>query len=602
MLVTLPFVMWLLDYWPLARFTREKGHWRAIFVEKLPFLALAAASCVLTVIVQQTHKAVSPLAQSPLGFRLANAAISYVLYIGKLIWPTRLAVIYPEVHNWPFYVIFLALGFLVIVTSLACWQRERWPWLLMGWLWFVGMLAPVIGIVKVGTHQIADRYTYLPSVGFFIMAVWGVAELLRRPLTVWPRRALAGAAIFLCMVLTQAQVKQWRNSETLFRHALSVTTGNWVAYTSLAFDLIAKKQRGEAEKCLRAALEIYPLYEPAWTMLATLVVEEGRLQEGVEYCQKALGIDPRSAGAHSTWGLVLTRQGQTNEAMAHYEEALRCEPNFADAHYNLGNALANQGQIAAAREHYEAAIQADPYSADYHKADYHNNLAYMLVREGKLDLAVEEFRAAVALDPDSWHARYGLGDALVRQGHYADGAAELEQVLKVQPELASARLQYGIALAAQGQVAQAIAAFSEVVRRKPDFALAHYHLGRLLSETGKAGEAAQHYREAVKLMPNFADALNRLAWLLSVSPDAALRNGPEAVELAERACNVTRYSQPGMVRTLAAAYAEAGRFDEAVKTAEKACGSPGPPQEQQKCREMLERFRAGQPWREGAGG
>jgi tetratricopeptide (TPR) repeat protein len=592
MLVTLPFVMLLMDYWPLGRF--EKERWLKMALEKLPFFAFAAASCAVTAIVQHAQNAMSPLAQTPLGSRVTNALVCYVLYAWKLIWPTRLAVIYPDVQHWPIYVVLLALGFLGAVTGLTFWQRKRRPWLLIGWLWFVGMLVPVIGLVKVGSHLIADRYTYLSSVGLFIMGVWGVGELLRAPAMQRPRRALAGAVILICMVLAQPQVMHWRNTETLFRHALAVTTSNYVAYTSLAFYLVERKERTEAEQCLRAALTINPLYEAAWTKLATLLVDQGKLDEAIDYCQKGLSVDPRSPGAHSTWGVALIRQGQTNEAIAHYEAALRFRPEFADAHYNLGNALAWQGQIAAARGQYEAAVRADPYLADYH-----NNLAYMLVREGNLDRAEDEFRAALALDPASWHARYGLGEALVRQGKYADGATELAQVLETKPDLGSARLQYGLALAAQGQAPEAIAAFSEAVRRKPDFALAHFHLGRVLSETGKPLEAVQHYHEAVKLMPNFADALNRLAWLLSVNPDPAVRNGPEAVELAERACKASNYTQPAMVRTLAAAYAESGRFDDAVKMAERGCGAMARvPQEEQRCRAMLELFRAGQPYRE----
>jgi tetratricopeptide (TPR) repeat protein len=595
MLVTLPFLMLLLDYWPLQRFSGTAKDWLRLAEEKVPFFALAAASCAVTVLVQRAQSALAPLAQTPLGSRLANAAVCYVLYIWKLIWPARLAVLYPEVDHWPIYIVALALIFLVAVTGLVLWQRKERPWLLMGWAWFGGMLVPVIGLVKVGSHLITDRYTYLPSVGLFIMAVWGFGELLRSPAMERPRRALAGAVILGCMLLAQAQVMRWRNTETLFRHTLAVTTSNYVAYTSLAFDLAEKKERVEAEKCLRASLAINPTFEPAWTKLASLLVDQGKFDEAVEYCQKALRADPRSAGAHSTWGLALIRQGQTNAALAHYEQALSFKPDFADAHYNIGNALAGQGQTEAAVKHYEAAIHFDPYSANYH-----NNLAYMLLRERKLDRAFAEFRAALALDPDSWHARYGLGDTLVRLGKFAAGASELSRVLEVQPDLPAARLQLGVALEAQGHVTEAIETFSEAVQRKPDFALAHYHLGLLLSQQGKTMEAIAHYREAVQVLPNFADALNRLAWLLSVSPEAAIRNGAQAVEFAERACKASNYGQPAMVLTLAAAYAEAGRFEDAVRTAEKVCtGSPGVDAEfGRTCREMLERFRAGKPYQE----
>jgi tetratricopeptide (TPR) repeat protein len=314
--------------------------------------------------VQRAVDALAPLEVTPLRARVINALVCYFLYLRKLVWPSHLAVLYPEVNHWPLAQISLAAAVLGGLSLLVFRQRRERPWLLTGWAWFLGMLVPVIGLVKVGSHLIADRYTYLPAIGLFIILAWGAAEFAGSSVR---RRALVGTAMVLF----------WRNTQTLFRRALAVTTSNYVAYTSLAFDFAEHKKPDQAEQCLRASLEINPAFEPAWTKLATVLVEQGRVDEAIDDCHQALRLDPRSVAAHSILGLALLQRGQTNEAIMHYSEALRYRPDFADAHYNLANVLAHQGDFEKAAEHYRAALRSEPDSADAH-----NNLAYMLVREG----------------------------------------------------------------------------------------------------------------------------------------------------------------------------------------------------------------------------
>ena len=534
MLVTWPCVLLLLDFWPLRRFELSTIRSQLptllrLVREKVPFFALSAVSSVITFLVQQAWGGVVPLEHVPLELRLPNVPVSYLRYLGKLVWPTDLAVIYPYIRGWPAAVILGALLVLAGATLLALWQHERRRYLLAGWAWFLGVLVPVIGLVQVGNQSIADRYTYLPSIGFFILVVWGAAELVgANPARRFIGGAAAAAMLTACALLAQAQALCWQNTETLFRHALAVTSGNVVAHNSLGFYYAAHSKAEEAKRAFRAALAVQPSCQYSWQGLGMALIEQRKYGEAIAACRAALEVDPRMASAHSTLGLALMKLGQTNDAMWHYTEALRLQPELADAQYNLANALAGHGQIEAASKHYEASLRSDPSSADGH-----NNLAYMLAREGKLDRAESEFRSALALRPDLWQAHYGLAALFVRQG--------------------------------------------------------------------KVQEAMRQYHATLAIRPDFVEVLTRLAWLLAVHPDLHLRNGTQAVELAERACRLTQYGQPTVLMTLAAAYAEMGRFAEAVSSAQKAqslAQVAGQTKLARRNQQLLELFQAGQPYRE----
>jgi protein O-mannosyl-transferase len=540
MLVTWPCLLLVLDFWPLRRFSAAAGAfpnatssgvrlaWRLV-VEKLPFFVLSAASSAVTFLVQRAWGGLVPLDYVPVDLRLMNVPVSYCRYLAKLVWPTDLAVMYPYVQGWPAAVVLASVLVLAGVTVLVLWQHRRRPYLVAGWAWFLGTLVPVIGLVQVGSQAMADRYTYLPSIGFFMLVVWGAAEVIGTS----PARRLMGgiaavAILAACALLTRNQAVCWRNTLTLFQHALAVTSGNVVAHNSLGFYYASRKQPEEAERAFRAALAIQTNSAYSWQGLAMALIDQQKHTEAIAACQAALEADPRMASAQSTLGLALMKLGRTNDAIARYSEALRLQPEHAEAHYNLANALAAQGQIEAAREHYEASLRSDPGSADAH-----NNLAYMFVREDKPERAESEFKSALALQPDLWPAHYGLATLLVRQG--------------------------------------------------------------------RIPEAISQYRETLVARPDFVEALVRLAWLLAVHPDPQVRNGPQAVELAERACRLTQSSQPGALRTLAVAYAETGRFAEAIRSAQEAqrlAEAAGQAEFARRTQQLLELFQSGQPYRE----
>jgi len=569
MLVTWPFVMLLLDFWPLRRFNLKSRPGLAspwpLVREKLPFFALSFVSSVITFRAQRAGLAVAPLDQIPLGARLANVAWAYAAYLGKLIWPTKLSVIYPYVLNHAPGQIEGAWMILLAVTAVAAWLRLARPYLLVGWAWYLGTLVPVIGLVQMGNQSMADRYSYIPSVGVFIIVVWGVAELTSgRALVRLAVVVVAALALVACAMVSARQISYWQDSETLFRHALSVTEGNYVAQNSLGYFYADQRNYKEAERCFHEALVINPCSEWAWEKLGSLLIDQHRYDEAVSAARSAVTQNPLLAQAHLTLGLALMKQGGTNEALAEYEAALRLSPAEATAHYNLANALAQQGRLREAQGHYEAALRTDPASADAH-----NNLAYILARQGNTETALKEFRAAIALRAELWPAHYGAAEILLRRQDFAGAEAELEIVLRLQPQFAAARMA----------------------------------LGQVLRRQGKGAEAIRQYREMLRQNPDAWEPLVELGWILSTHPDASMRNGPEAAALAEHACQIAP-QQPRAWLALGAARANFGQWaaaSEAASTARRLAEADQRPDLAAKADKLLETFRQSKAYLESAG-
>jgi tetratricopeptide (TPR) repeat protein len=605
MLVTVPFVLLLLDYWPLRRLSFPLLHRSTtpplrLLLEKLPFFALSAASCVVTVIAQQKGGAVAALEGASgvsLEARLINTPISYVWYLVKLVWPSDLAVIYPFVRDWPMPQVVLATAVLIALTGVALWQGRRWAYLAVGWLWFLGTLVPVIGLVKVGTQSIADRYTYIPAIGLFIVFAWGVADLTAR----WPKRALplaAGAAAVLaaCALAVGVQLLYWQNTETLFRHTLAVTRNNYMACNNLGFYYAQRGDLELAKKYYRSAIDIAPNFPGARNNLGAALVYQKRYEEAVATLAGALSLNPRSAEVESNLGAALYCLERSDEAISHLRKALELDPEHPLAHYNLGSALMQKDRLAEAAEEFRIAARLNP-----RYAEACNNLALTLAKQGKLDEAAAQFRQALAIQPGLLPAHYGFGELLIDQGKPDAAIEQFSEVIRLQPNHEPARVQLGLARASQGKLEEAVADFSAALRIQPDDAAAQCHLAAALAGLHKTKEAIGHYRDALKALPDFPEALNNLAWILAANPDPQVRNGREAVALAERACKLTEYKQPMMVGTLAAAYAETGRFAEAVTTAEKAktlAEQANQTELAARNHTLLERYRSGQPARD----
>ena len=333
MLVTLPFVLLLLDWWPLRRIVFSSGEpprepLGRLMLEKVPFMVLAAVSSVLTVIAQSSGGAVATLERFPIDVRLMSAVVSYVAYLQKTVWPVGLSVHYPHPGSaLSVWMVLAAAIILLAVTAAAIrWARSR-PYVVVGWLWYLGTLVPVIGLVQVGDQAMADRYTYVPLIGVFIAVAWGARDLASR----WrsARWAVPWLATVLLVVLTVAawnQVRYWRDSITLYEHAVSVVEGDPLLHYNLANELR----------------------------------ERGRLAEAAQHYEEALRFDPNHAAAHTNLGPILAQQGRLDDAITHYTAALRIKPELAEAHNNLGMLLAEHGKIEEAIPHFQEAVRIKP--------------------------------------------------------------------------------------------------------------------------------------------------------------------------------------------------------------------------------------------------
>jgi len=582
MLVTLPCVLLLLDYWPLQR-TPALIHpdprtpaargapesWSRLVVEKIPFFLLSAASSVITLRAQSVSGATVPLEVLPLSTRLAQAFVSYATYLEKTLFPIHLAPFYPyEPRSWGDPIVWQSVGLILLVTLAAALWRRRSPWLAVGWLWFLGTLVPVIGLVQVGEQAMADRYTYLPHIGLIWAAVWWAASAVAGiPILRAPALLAAAGLIGAGALLTRGQLPHWRNTAALAEQTLRVTPKNYLALTQLA----------------------------------NVRLEQGRLEEARRLCEEALAVRPRYAEAYNTLGNVHLRRRDWQRAREAFEEATRCNPTYPDAWHGLAVAASEQGQWETAIRAATRAVELWPL----HTAAWFT-LARAQHQAGHLEEARTAYQRVLELKPGSPAALQGLGAVLALQGDLEGACRAYEQALagqtrEGQTHTADIHLRLGVLRFRLGQPERAEPHLRQVLESEPDQPLAHAYLGHLELARGHKDRAAEHYRRALPQMPDDVELLNNLAWILATHTNAAVRDGPLAVKLGERAAQLTQQRVPVILGTLAAAYAEAGRFTDAIATAEKAIARAtelGQTNLVERNRELLRRYRSGQPVRE----
>ena len=475
MLVTLPFVLLLLDVWPLGRvssFERLTAlQRRRLIWEKAPLVALAVLSSIVTFAIQRQYRAVQSLDVVPLSLRLGNVLLSIVSYVAKAFWPSRLAAFYPYPQAIPIVPVVGA----ALVLAAACLgvlraSRDR-PYLAVGWLWFVVTLIPVIGIVQVGDQSMADRYTYIPLIGLFMMVAWGIPDLSGR----WRHARLflpvaATGAVLACMVIARQQVGYWRNSVALWEHALKVTSNNDRAHRNLALAFFAAGKPDEAMAQVLEAQRIRPTVSEE-TNVGKVLAEQGKIDEAIPHYREASRLNPDNVEAHIALGGILARRGRMDEAIGEYREALRRDPRNLLAHYNLGLALARKQQI---------------------------------------DDAIAEFSEALHLKPDFVQALNSLGLALATQGKIADAIRQYTEALRLDPSDASVHNNLGMAFAESGRADEAIAEFQQALQVVPNRLDVHYNLALVLGNNGRGADARQHLEFILKLDPHNEAARRKL--------------------------------------------------------------------------------------------
>jgi len=508
MLVSLPLVLLLLDYWPLGRLRRDPpGTWpdpsrlRRAVTEKLPLIAIAAALSAVTLTVQREAGAVSHYDQLSLPLRLMNAVNSYWIYVFDSVWPTRLAVFYPHPMATSSVWIAVASGLALVGATLLCARLAgRRPYLIVGWLWYLGSLVPVIGLVQAGMQARADRYMYLPQIGLAIALAWGARDVFARSRAGCVGLALAGGgALAALSICSWHQVSHWRDTQALYAHAIEVTADNFVAHHGLAAELLEAGRAAEAEQHFERSLEIKPRWPEAHIGHGDALLEQGRIDAAIESYRRALHVAPRHALGHAHLAKGLAESGKLNQAIRNYRRALDLygdEP-APEVHAHLASAFTRKNQLAQAEEHYERAI---------------------------------------ALQPGFGQAYVNVGFVLIRAERYADARQRLARALELVGE--SPELYVGLATAAA-------------------------HLD-------DAPAAVRHYRAALQLRPGWPHAANNLAWLLATHPDPEVRAPLEAVRIAEALRREADSPDSVELDTLAAAYAAAGRFPAAHRTAQRA--------------------------------
>lgn len=555
MAVTLPFVLLLLDWWPLER-VRLKPVFM-LLLEKIPFFALSAAVCALT--MQAQELAMVSTVGLTVAQRVTHALVAYAHYAGAMFVPRGLAVFYPYRIGISAGEIVFAGGALALITLLALQFARQRPWLAAGWFWFLGTLVPVIGLVQVGDQAWADRYTYLPLIGLFVCVVWSVAEAVKN------RRVLTGMAAVIAVALlagTTAQLRHWKTTRTLFEHTARVTKDNHMAIT----------------------------------MLGSLLAREGKLPEAMERYRTALRLQPDFPEAHFFLGNALDQQGELDEAIAEYERALQFKPYLEQTQVLLGIAHGKKQRYEQASAHLLAALKLNPDSAVAH-----NNLARIHHTQGRLDDAIEHYTAALKLNPTLAQAHNNLGIVLLQKGELADGTVKLREALRLNPTNAESQFNLALALNQQEHWAEAAGWFAKTVGTGFNDANAHYQYALALARQHKPRDAMSHYAQALLAQPDFPDALDELAWILSTETDPEFRNGTEAVRMAERACELTARKDPAKLKTLAAALGENGRYPEAITIAQQASAlarAAGRNELARICEAMLEMFKSSKPWHE----
>ena len=564
MVVTLPCVLLLLDYWPLGRW--QQKNLRGLLVEKAPFFLLSAIGSAVTYVFLINSGALSLALTGlslPFGARLENALVSYGRYLGKLFWPVNLCAFYPHPDHWPMQKILFA-GLLVLgLSALVFVMRRQRPYLLTGWLWYLGTLMPVIGLAQAGDESMADRYSYIPSIGILIILVWGTCQATRG----WHCQsiglgAVGGVLALVCIVLTRHQIDYWKDDVSVWERAIAVTENNYQAHNRLGcawfsqahlddaireFQEVVRLNPGFAEAyynlghsfaltgqvdkamaCYQKALEIQPDYAVARDSIDSLLLQKGQADLVMIHCQKVLELEPDNDIAHLNLGSALFQKGRVDEAIIHYQRALQIKPDLAEAHLNLGSALFQKGRVDEAIIHYQKALQVKP---DF--ADAYLNLGNVWDSQRRFSEAMASYQKALAIRPDYIEARINLSDLLFQMGRVDEAMASYQKALEIEPNSAVAHNNLGYALFQKGRMDEAIIHFQKALQIKPDWAEACFNLGAALNSQRRFDEAMVCLQKALEINPNYADAHYNLGYALCSKGrlDEAIRELRETLRL-----------------------------------------------------------------------
>jgi tetratricopeptide (TPR) repeat protein len=506
MLVTLPFVLLLLDYWPFQRIS-QACTWPRLVLEKTPLFLLSIISCMVTVVAQKA--AVAPIEWLPLSSRIENAFVSYATYLVQLVYPVGLSVYYPHAESglsaWK---LGASAVFLVTITIAAWVERQRMPYLIVGWLWYLGMLIPVAGFVQVGEQARADRYTYLPHIGIYLILAFAIRHAAGNVKTRRLVLSVASAvAVVLLAVCAWKQTSYWQNSETLWQRSLSINPGNAIAHNNLGTVLADAGQKEKAFSHFQSATQLKPRFAEAHNNLGTLLFERGSLSESIQSFQLATKLKPAYAPAHVNLANALAGQKKFNESLEHYQKAIHLDPALANAYYGKGAALVFLDRQKEGIEAFQRALIIDPNQANVH---YH--LGLLLARQGESKEAEEHFRQVIRIKPDHVEGHYRLAIVLQEHRRFADAISSYEQVLSLEPDHLSARnnIAWILATCTDSQIRNGTTAIQHAQKAlkltKGMEPAVLDTLAAAYAEAGQFTEAAETARRAIEQVPSGSNA------------------------------------------------------------------------------------------------
>lgn len=440
MLVTLPCLLLVLDYWPLQRLT-ENGNskalwkrWSTLALEKLPHFAIGIAFCIIAWLSQDRGQAMQTLEDYPLDTRLLNAMIVYVLYLGQTIWPAGLSVFYPYPQHSLLAEAAISSLLLIVITVRAVRMRRQHPYVISGWLWYLGTLVPVIGVVQIGVQRMADRYTYFPMTGILIAVVWLISNWCRGNST--KATIVSGTGIVVVLALSVCAWKQasrWQNTLTLFQHAMTVEDSA-LSRVKVGYEYVTEGDFWEGTRHFRRALEIDPEYVNAHSCLGNAALSQRRLPEAAEHFRRAISLDPDFVEAQYNLGIVLAMQGQMTEAITHYLETLRVEPDHVDANVNLGIVYCFEKRFEEAERYFRQALSINPRSSQAHF-----NLAIMLSEAGKTDAALSHMHEVLKNEPNNWQMHLKTGELYLSKGDHELAVRHANEAVRLNPNALDAQ-------------------------------------------------------------------------------------------------------------------------------------------------------------------
>ncbi|MBN2283461.1 MAG: tetratricopeptide repeat protein [Deltaproteobacteria bacterium] len=499
MLVTVPFALLLLDYWPLKRLRirvplLSAGSFVFLVLEKVPLFFLATLSSVITYMVQDRTGAVIDTELVPFALRIQNTLVSYVIYLGKMFWPLRLAVHYPYQGYIPGWQVAGSACIIAVITIFVIYMAKRNPYLPVGWFWYLGTLVPVIGLVQVGGQAMADRYTYIPLIGLWIMFTWGVSEifLCRR----YGKTFCVTVAVIIIILLagvTNRQVRYWQNSVTLFQHSLEVAPGDYLSEHNLGVALATKSRIDEAEKHFMEAIRLNPDYGNPYFCLGIVMQSRGKTEEAKKYFMEALERDPNMAEALNGLGTIAVSEGDIPEAIVLYRKSLEIRPEQADTHDNLGIALAEQGRIDEALKHFRQAVTLVPDNASFR-----NNLETALIKAERIDEVICMIEDRIGKDPENAELYVKRGILYTKKGMAAQAAASFHRALVLNPDSIEALHNLSILYTVAGRYEKALEFLMYLEEIDPGNADRARRIARLLALKGKEEESLAWLKKALE--------------------------------------------------------------------------------------------------------